>query len=160
MNLEDFVRESNRIEGIHRSPLPHEIMAHREILSASELTISDLRWFVAAVEPGAILRDRFGLDVGVGRYVAPRGGPKIVEQLTSLLAEAKRPSSPRDAFLIHHAYEQLHPFMDGNGRSGRVIWLWMMGGVAPLGFLHHWYYQSLGIEAPEFLDRLYYVQNS
>jgi Fic family protein len=36
--------------------------------------------------------------------------------------------------------------MDGNGRSGRAIWLWQMlrqEGGAPLGFLHHFYYQTL-----------------
>lgn len=157
MNLEDFVRESNRIEGIWRPPLAHEIRAHREFLSASQITIAQLRWFVSVVEPGAVLRDRLGLDVAVGEYVAPRGGPQIAEKLVEILSLARRPSTPREAFLTHHAYEQLHPFMDGNGRSGRAIWLWMMEGMAPLGFLHHWYYQSLGMSFSEFPEPLYYV---
>ena len=35
--------------------------------------------------------------------------------------------------------------MDGNGRSGRVLWLYNMGGIerVPLGFLHTFYYQAL-----------------
>ena len=48
-------------------------------------------------------------------------------------------------FAVHVAYENLHPFMNGNGRSGRALWLWHMGGIekVPLGFLRTWYYQSL-----------------
>jgi len=51
-------------------------------------------------------------------------------------------------YLIHHAYETLHPFMDGNGRSGRILWACQMlahdysPGLA-LGFLHCFYYQAL-----------------
>jgi hypothetical protein len=36
------------------------------------------------------------------------------------------------------------PTTDGNGRSGRALWLWCMRGRAPLGFLHQFYYQTLG----------------
>ena len=40
-----------------------------------------------------------------------------------------------DAWTAHCEYEALHPFTDGNGRSGRAIWLWLMHD-ASLGFLH------------------------
>ena len=36
-----------------------------------------------------------------------------------------------------------HPFTDGNGRSGRALWLWQMNNHAPFGFLHTFYYQTL-----------------
>ncbi len=55
-------------------------------------------------------------------------------------------------FEAHVAYEKSHPFMDGNGRSGRAIWAWMMQreGLDPysLQFLHRWYYQSLNAARP------------
>lgn len=138
MDLSDFVRESNRIERIVRDPTTEEIAAHERFLSIGP-NIDTIVEFVTAVQPDAHLRDRHGMDVRVGAFLPPPGGPHIRQQLGDLLSTA------RDPYWVHHLYETLHPFTDGNGRSGRVLWLWMMGGIhrAPLGFLHHWYYQSL-----------------
>ena len=47
------------------------------------------------------------------------------------------------AYENHKYFEEIHPFLDLNGRTGRAIWLHQMGGEAPMGFLHTWYYQSL-----------------
>ena len=55
-------------------------------------------------------------------------------------------ASPYD---VHCEYEDLHPFMDGNGRTGRALLAWMMirrkgwESTFALPFLHRWYYQSL-----------------
>jgi hypothetical protein len=142
-----FVTESNKIEGILREPFHAEIEAHIALLERDVVQVEDLQAFVGVVQPNAMLRATKGLDVYVGDHVPPPGGPDIVFALTTLLRSAN--DKKADVFLTHCAYEDLHPFTDGNGRSGRALWLWMMlkrgriNSATDLGFLHVWYYQSL-----------------
>lgn len=140
----DFIRESNRIEGIvAREPYDEEIKATFDFLGAKKLNVPKVKALVAAYAPGKLLRDKEGMDVRVGAHVPPAGGPLMYHKLEEILDYINgNVVSPYEA---HHEYETLHPFMDSNGRSGRAIWLWHMGGIAkaPLGFLHHFYYQAL-----------------
>jgi hypothetical protein len=146
-----FVFESNRIEGIEREPTDLELVAHYEFMMLKVPLLDALVNFVRTVEPSAVLRDRPGLDVQVGDYVAPPGGFMIRERLDGLLHCITRNASNTRAlyspWLAHVEYEKLHPFMDGNGRSGRALWLWQMYDqnheVPRRGFLHEFYYQTL-----------------
>jgi hypothetical protein len=91
--------------------------------------------------------DEPGMNVRVGAHIPPAGGPHIAIMLKSILAEVN--TGTMSPYRAHLAYETLHPFMDGNGRSGRAVWLWQMQRDTPysslaLGFLHRFYYQTLG----------------
>ena len=152
MTITDFVIESNRIEGIVRAAddpqLAREIEATIRFSRLHWPKVGDLEEFVRIctwTQPEiGVLRREPGINVRVGDYIAPPGGPEIEKRLEVILEAMV----VRGAFETHCLYESLHPFTDGNGRSGRVLWLWQKGGIAPLGFLHAFYYETLQYTKP------------
>lgn len=144
--LRQFVTESNRIENIHRPPTTDELDASHFFLDLDEVTIKELRHFVLTIAPGKRLRNLDGMNVQVGNHVPPPGGPQIERDLQEIVTLANIGDiHPYD---LHVKYETLHPFMDGNGRSGRILWAWQMLNQnrwpgLKLGFLHAFYYQAL-----------------
>ena len=136
MTAKDFIKESNRIEGIKREPALREMDEFHRFMDLPELTVGDIEEFVEVYQPGTVLRDKLGTNVIVGGHMPPLGGPKVRKSLENILSESF------NAYVTHLAYERLHPFTDCNGRSGRMIWAWMMRDIR-LGFLHRFYYQAL-----------------
>lgn len=139
----NFITESNKIEGIIRQPLKKEVEEFYRFIALEKITIHDLVVFVSVYQPGASLRLLKGDDVRVGNYYPPKGGEAIRYSLQNILNLTNDGADPYD---MHKEYESLHPFSDGNGRSGRMLWAWQMfqkNRGFQLGFLHTWYYQSL-----------------
>jgi hypothetical protein len=138
----EFVRESNKIEGIIREPTEAEIAKLQAFVALPNLGVEDIVDFVKFTQPDARLRDNPGIPgVRVGDHIAPPSGPEIRHNLGIILGEMQH--GRLSTYDTHCAYLNLHPFTDGNGRSARAIWLWNMNGIAPLGFLHTFYYQTL-----------------
>lgn len=141
MNFENFVTESNRIEGILRPPTVQELSATADFVLGPMPTVNSLCKLARVYAPDkGLLRNQKGMNVRVGSHVAPPGGSQLHDDLIALLATIE----DADPFEFHIAYETLHPFLDGNGRTGRALWAWQVfnrGDIAALdrGFLHSFY---------------------
>lgn len=102
----DAVRESGLLTGNH-------IVEIQAVLEKSRAGYRKV--------PGTVLKD------GAGRVVYP---PPTPERLPVLMADLERFINDGECFdtdplvkmaLIHHQFESIHPFYDGNGRTGRII---------------------------------------
>lgn len=144
-SVKKFMTESLKIEGINRAPTQDEIEATIIFLARPVLDIDHVLELQAVYAPGKPLRTQPGMNVRIGNYIVPPGGPAIGYRLEELCRWFNGPvASP---WWGHIYFEKLHPFIDGNGRTGRTIWAWQMLKLEKdpfaLSFLHQYYYQTL-----------------
>ncbi|MGH7845620.1 MAG: Fic family protein [Candidatus Binatia bacterium] len=100
---------------------PHKKqMTHDDVLELHTIISS------AVMDQGIAERYR-DILVRVGRYLPP--APEMVSGLMSELLDwwnkdASKWSPVISSAVIHHRFEDIHPFADGNGRTGRTLALW------------------------------------
>jgi Fic family protein len=125
--------------GSSLSPAAKEVLRYRQALGTGFqavsqnglLTVNHLLEVQAQLEennagfrhvPGTVLKD------GAGRVVYTP--PQDAHEIVSLMTDLERFINDASLFdadplikmaLIHHQFESIHPFYDGNGRTGRIL---------------------------------------
>lgn len=97
-----------------------KIISHEEILRLHKIMAGDV------MDQGTAGRYRT-MAVRVGRYVPPPPADVsglIFELLTWWNKEAANLSPVLSSAIVHYRFETIHPFADGNGRTGRALALW------------------------------------
>ncbi len=94
------------------------VIGHTEVLKLHRIMAGDVMDQGKAGEYRTI-------RVKVGDYIAPR--PEAVRRMMSDLLEwwNRESISPiLSSAIVHYQFETIHPFADGNGRTGRMLSLW------------------------------------
>ena len=97
-----------------------ETITHTEVLKLHRIMAGDV------MDQGKAGEYR-SIRVKVGDYIAPppqRVKPMMSDLLEWWNAEARKVSPIMSAAIVHHQFETIHPFADGNGRAGRMLSLW------------------------------------
>jgi len=136
---DDLYRYEIRAENFEKSPASKEVLKYREAIRAGfaelrkgmPLTCNLVQQVQSVLVgntagfrkvPGTELRDNFGHVI----YQPPQDGNEVVRYMGNLEEFINR-SEMADwdplvrLAVIHHQFESIHPFYDGNGRTGRIV---------------------------------------
>jgi Fic family protein len=97
-----------------------KIISHDEIFRLHKIIAGEV------MDQGTAGRYR-KIHVRVGRHVPPPPGDVsglMFELLTWWNKESAKLSPVLSSAIVHYQFESIHPFADGNGRTGRALALW------------------------------------
>lgn len=105
----------------------NEVNRHgaRDISTAFVLKLHQIALKDLAEDPGAYRKEVNAIfnTAGIAIYMPPppRQVPKMMERLITFANSTKEQFIPIRAALAHYSFEKVHPFLDGNGRVGRLL---------------------------------------
>ncbi len=107
---------------------------------------------------------------GIAIYLPPRPAlvPTLISRLTTFINSSKEQFIPIKACLAHYTFEKIHPFLDGNGRVGRLLLQLVLekGGYGMKGLVafeeyldtqREKYYENLDLTEKEVSDYLEFM---
>ncbi|MFP9191210.1 Fic family protein [Natrialbaceae archaeon A-CW1-1] len=150
VDIEAYLQESNAIEGVYDESALDASVEAWEYISQQE----DLTHDVVKTGHRILLEDRQPNIAGTYREIQVYIGDSVPPPPVVVKSEMERllnwkPLDPLEAIEWHVAFEQIHPFQDGNGRVGRLLYLWHCEslGVEPIIWREsdrHGYYELFG----------------
>ena len=127
VNVHEFFLESNAIEGVYDDSAVEESMrAYNNLVVERELThktLKETHEILLEERQPQIAGEYRNVHVRIGNDIPPSPG-KVEGLMDKLLSQ--KPETHIDALEWHIDFEKIHPFQDGNGRIGRLIYLWHM----------------------------------
>ncbi len=133
-NVIDFLEQSNLIESVGVEGMDDSVKAYEYLMAIkAPLTKEHLleihRLVLKTLKPSIAGKIRKGLVMVGGRYCPPaKEIPEKLERFFELVNHKRKEFSRTEkevyCKLTHIDFEKMHPFMDGNGRVGRLILNW------------------------------------
>lgn len=127
---EEFLRESNHIEQEYSEQAYNDaVLAWNFIMRKDVLTVDIMmRCHKMLMKNRNTLKESEKGNIRNGDvYIGGRKGMNVSEIAGALWHwgfETMRKSPPPDWKKLHVVYEKIHPFADGNGRTGRMFMNW------------------------------------
>ena len=135
VDKEGFFRESNAIEDVYGDePLEESLEAWDYLKQHDELKhhiIKETHRLIMRNRQPVLAGEYRDVQVYVGDHTPP--DPAVVRMKMQELLQVE-PENAEEAVKWHISFETIHPFEDGNGRIGRMIYYWHCHqlGVEPI----------------------------
>lgn len=127
----EFLKESNAVEGVYNDDsLEDAIAAWEFLMRKNVMTLENIKAThrILMRRQPHIRKSEIGEFRTINVYVSnkPMMDPKMIQPtlLMQFCLPTMRVRPKPDWKALHIEYERIHPFVDGNGRTGRMMMNW------------------------------------